>query len=402
MITKDKEYSILHEEKMKHFESEYLKKEKQQKTLEKKLSTLKKQFENKNKTIEELQQENRSLKGKIKEGCKQCSVLEAEVNKLQAQVKNMRTQYEEDVTSKQLEIEEEKTKEETLRHEVERLTLSSEEALQMQKETDIKCQHKIAEMMALMEKHKNQYDKLLEEKDAELGGLRAKEQEIAAARDLMETELSNKINEITTLKKHLQQEKEQKEKMNLKKRMQHKEVQVVFTETPKQSAKIGDIQYSASSVLIQTPLKENWKMLDNKHKFPRTSSKNSKSVITKRFSVKTPPKCENVITHPQGLEKKKRKVALEFDFHSDSSEPTDILGICGNDSSFKALYHLSHSTPITHTVNPKKLFTEGSLKSPGSVLKTPASIKKMKEVDWVAISKVDRRRKMKAAEKLFS
>ncbi|XP_075706832.1 synaptonemal complex protein 1 isoform X2 [Rhinoderma darwinii] len=207
---KDKDCSIQHEEKEKHFENEFSKKEKQQKTLENKLSTLKKQVENKNKTIEELQQENKSLKKKMKEGCKQCSVLEAEVNELQAQIENSRIQHEKVVSSKQLEIAEAKTKETSLHQEVERLKLSSDEALQTQRETDIRCQHKIVEMMALMEKHKHQYDKLLEEKDAELGGLRAKEQEISATRVLMETELSIKNNEIATLKNHLLQEKEQK------------------------------------------------------------------------------------------------------------------------------------------------------------------------------------------------
>ncbi|XP_056414334.1 synaptonemal complex protein 1 isoform X2 [Hyla sarda] len=397
---KDEEFSIHYNDKKKLFENEFLKKEKQQKTLENKLSTLKKQVENKNKTIEELQQENRSLKRKIKEGCQQCSVLEAEVNELQAQTENSRIQQERDISSMQLEIANSKTKEETLHQEVERLKLSSEEALRLQRETDIKCQHKIAEMMALMEKHKHQYDKLLEQKDAELAGLRVREQEIAAARDSL-TELSQKNNEIATLRKHLQQEKEQKEKNILKTSMQHKEVQVVITNTPIQSTKIGDMQYSASSVLKKTPLKQEGRMSDNKNTLAWSSSKN-KRVVPKTFSVKTPPKYENITAYSQDSEKKKRKVALEFDFHSDSSDPTDVLGICGNESMLKSLYHLSHSTPNTHTIHPKKIFTERSLKSPGSALKSSTSLKRMREAGWAAISKVDRRRKMKAAEKIFS
>ncbi|RMB89186.1 hypothetical protein DUI87_34448 [Hirundo rustica rustica] len=51
---------------------------------------------------------------------------------------------------------------------VEKMKLLYDEATMIQRETDIRCQHKITEMVALMEKHKNEYDKMVEEKDAEL------------------------------------------------------------------------------------------------------------------------------------------------------------------------------------------------------------------------------------------
>ncbi|XP_075120261.1 synaptonemal complex protein 1 [Leptodactylus fuscus] len=395
--TKALECSTQHEDKKKHFETEFSKKEKQQKALENKLCTLKKQVENKMKTIEELQQENKSLKKKMKQGCKQCSVLEAKVNESCDQIENLRIQHENDVSSKQLEITDAKTKEETLHKEVERLKRSSEEALQMQRETHMKCQHKITEMMALMEKHKHQYDKLLEEKDVELGGLRAKEQEMLAIR---ETELSNKNNEIATLKKHLQQEKDQKEKMSFKSSTEHKEVQTALMDNLKQPTKIGNVQ-NISSFSVKTPQMSKGRKLDNENAFPWMSSKSSKSVVPKKFSVKTPLKNENVIIQPQGSAKKKRKVALEFDFHSDSSDPTDILGIYENESMLNSIYHMSHSTPKSHITNPRKILLEASLKSPSPVRKL-STIKKMRETGWAAISKVDRRRKMKAAEKIFS
>ncbi|XP_073523224.1 synaptonemal complex protein 1 isoform X3 [Phyllobates terribilis] len=366
---KDKECSTQHEDKKKHFENEFSKKEKHQKTLENKLNTLKKQVENKNKIIEELQQENRSLKKKIKEGCKQCSVFEAEVKELHAQIEITTVHHQKIVSHMQLEVTDAKTKEENLHQEVERLKLSSEEAFQMQRENDIKCQHRIVEMMALMEKHK-------------------------------ETELSHKNKEISTLQKNLQQEKEQKEKINFKSSMQHKEVQTVFMETPLQSSKI-EYKQNSSSFSMKTPVMERGRMFDNKNAFPYTSSKSSKSGVSKTYSVKTPPKYENVTAHLQDGVKKKRKVALEFDFHSDSSDPTDILRICGNESILKSPYPVSHSTPDTHTTNPKKILTEVYLKSPGSALKT-STIKRMREIGWAAVSKVDRRRKMKAAEKIFS
>ncbi|XP_051494915.1 synaptonemal complex protein 1-like isoform X2 [Apus apus] len=78
-------------------------------------NNLKKQVENKTKCIEELQQENRVLKKKITAESKKTSIYEGKVGKMR---------------------------------------LLADEAAITQRETDIRCQHKITEMVALMEKHK--------------------------------------------------------------------------------------------------------------------------------------------------------------------------------------------------------------------------------------------------------
>ncbi|XP_069616192.1 synaptonemal complex protein 1-like isoform X2 [Ranitomeya imitator] len=93
---KDKECSTQHEDKKKHFENEFSKKEKQQKTLENKLNTLKKQVENKNKIIEELQQE---------------------VKELHAQIEITTVQHQKIVSHVQSEVTDAKTKEENLHQE---------------------------------------------------------------------------------------------------------------------------------------------------------------------------------------------------------------------------------------------------------------------------------------------
>ncbi|RMB88915.1 hypothetical protein DUI87_34681 [Hirundo rustica rustica] len=95
---------------------------------EENMKNLKKQVENKTKCIEELQQENKVLKKKITAESKKTSLYEGKVEKMK---------------------------------------LLYDEATMIQRETDIRCQHKITEMVALMEKHKNEYDKMVEEKDAE-------------------------------------------------------------------------------------------------------------------------------------------------------------------------------------------------------------------------------------------
>ncbi|RMB88929.1 hypothetical protein DUI87_34695 [Hirundo rustica rustica] len=114
---------------------------------EENMKNLKKQVENKTKCIEELQQE---------------------VNKLQLEIENMNKQHKEAVDIYQKDIETRKVNENKLHEEVEKMKLLYDEATMIQRETDIRCQHKITEMVALMEKHKNEYDKMVEEKNAEL------------------------------------------------------------------------------------------------------------------------------------------------------------------------------------------------------------------------------------------
>ncbi|RMB90048.1 hypothetical protein DUI87_33559 [Hirundo rustica rustica] len=135
---------------------------------EENMKNLKKQVENKTKCIEELQQENKVLKKKITAESKKTSLYEGKVNKLQLEIENMNKQHKEAVDIYQKDIETRKVNENKLHEEVEKMKLLYDEATMIQRETDIRCQHKITEMVALMEKHKNEYDKMVEEKDAEL------------------------------------------------------------------------------------------------------------------------------------------------------------------------------------------------------------------------------------------
>ncbi|KAJ7422411.1 hypothetical protein WISP_38086 [Willisornis vidua] len=64
---------------------------------------------------------------------------------------------------------------------VAKLRLLYEEAAMIQRETERKCQQRIQEMVALMEKHKHEYEKMAEEKDTELKVYKIKQQEQLAA-----------------------------------------------------------------------------------------------------------------------------------------------------------------------------------------------------------------------------
>ncbi|NXO24316.1 SYCP1 protein, partial [Cisticola juncidis] len=174
------------------------------------VDNLKKQVENKTKCIEELQQENKALKKKITAESKRTSLYEGKVNKLQLEVENMNKQHKEAIDIYQKDIETRKMNENRLHEEVEKMRLLYDEAAMIQRETDIRCQHKITEMVALMEKHKNEYDKMVEEKDAELKVYKIKQQKQLSSERALENELSCLKSELSSLKEQLKAEIEEK------------------------------------------------------------------------------------------------------------------------------------------------------------------------------------------------
>ncbi|NWQ71239.1 SYCP1 protein, partial [Neopipo cinnamomea] len=174
------------------------------------VNNLKKQVENKTKCIEELQQENKVLKKKITAESKKSNIYEGKVNKLQLELENTNKQHKETVDSYQKEIETKKVNENKLREEVEKLKLLYDEATMIQRETDIRCQHKIKEMVALMEKHKHEYDRVVEEKDAELKLCRIKQQEQLSSERSLASELSRLKSQLSALKEQLKAEIEEK------------------------------------------------------------------------------------------------------------------------------------------------------------------------------------------------
>ncbi|TFJ98592.1 ribonuclease-like [Platysternon megacephalum] len=402
------------EENTRNIGGEISRKEKQLKMLENKFNNLKKQVENKTKYNEELQQENKMLKKKIAAESKQSSIYEGKVNTLQLELEKINRQHKETVDSYQKEIEAKNITEEKLLEKVEKMRLKADEAVILQKEVDIRCQHKIAEMVALMEKHKHQYDKMVEEKDTELELRKTKEQEQMSVKRSLEMELSHVKSELLSLKEQLKIEIEEKEnlareaKENVvsEKEKKHKKIQTSFMETPKTSLKLASASVNSKKNVSQnfTSFREN--KLENKEMSSWTPTK---SVLVtpslKTYTVKTPPKykLERESMNPLSEEdmKKKRKVLLELDTHSDSSEHNDLLSIVSEEEMFKKLYKNCPQASRLCVMTPKKISTLSPIKSTGAALKLTA-MRKMRETGWTAVSKMDRKKKMKEAEKLFA
>nr|XP_025038277.1 synaptonemal complex protein 1 isoform X5 [Pelodiscus sinensis] len=352
------------EENARNIGSEISRKEKQLKMLENKFNNLKKQVENKTKYNEELQQENKVLKKKIAAESKQSSIYEGKVNKLQLELENVNRQHKETVESYQKEIESKNIAEEKVLEKIEKMRLMADEAVCLQKETDIRCQHKITEMVALMEKHKHQYDKMVEEKDSELELCKTKEQEQISVKKSLETELSHVKNELLSLKEQFKIEIEEKEKLIReakengvsKKEKKHKKIQTSFIETPKTSLKLASVNSEKSLSQNFTPFRE--KKLENKE-----------------LSSQTPAK--SVLGTPS------------------------LKSIVSEEEMFKKLYKNCPQASHLCVTTSKKITTPSTIKSPGAALKLTA-MRRMRETGWTAVSKIDRKKKMKEAEKLFA
>ncbi|XP_036386669.1 synaptonemal complex protein 1 [Megalops cyprinoides] len=172
-----------HEESNRSLQSELMKKDKNIRALEIKMNTLKTKMENKTKSHEEC------LK---------------EVNELKEEFKNVQALHDEELKQLHQEIETKRIVEAELHAKVQQLQLTAAEAVRSKEDIEMKCQHKISDMVALMDKHKNQYDKMVEEKDAELDERRRKEADIKAEKTSLELELS----ELKIENSHLKQELE--------------------------------------------------------------------------------------------------------------------------------------------------------------------------------------------------
>ncbi|XP_040391650.1 synaptonemal complex protein 1 isoform X5 [Cygnus olor] len=375
----------------KSIENEISRKERQLKILDNKLNNLKKQVENKTKYIEELQQENKVLKKKMTAESKKTSIYEGKVNKLQLEMENMKNQHKETVDMYKREIEAKRVTENKLLEEVEKMKLLADEATITQREMDIRCQHKITEMMALMEKHKHEYDKMVEEKDTELKLCKIKEQEQLSLKRTLESELSCLKSELSSLKEQLKVE------------IEEKKTQTHFTETPKPHLDLDCTSINVKKILSQNiPVKVN--MTESKKTSPPAPAKSPLgSRLLKTYIVKTPPvhKMQSESTNLLSEQRKKQKVLLQLDAQSDSSEHSDLLSIVSEEEMFKKLYKDYPQASQLYAMTPKKKPTTSNLKAPGSALKL-TTVRKMREAGWTAVSKMDRKRKIKEAEKLFT
>ncbi|XP_054374021.1 synaptonemal complex protein 1-like isoform X5 [Molothrus ater] len=156
---------------------------------------------------------------------------------------------------------------------------------------------------------KNEYDKMVEEKDAELKVYKMKQQKQFSSARALENELSSLKSELASIREQLKAEIEEKE--NLVKEHSH--------------SMIPESEKKHKTYAIKTP------PMDKMHSGRSTNLPSEQS------------------------SRKRQKVLVQLDTQSDSSEHTDLLSIVLEEEMFKNLYKDFPQASRLHSPAPKKL-----------------------------------------------
>ncbi|KAG8007609.1 Synaptonemal complex protein 1 [Nibea albiflora] len=231
---------------------------------------------------------------------------------------------------------------------VQKLRLTAADAIKSKEDTELKCQRKIADMVALMEKYKSQYDRMAEEKDVEHDENKKKVMEAIDCQRSLELDLSKQRVDNVQLKQQLTTEVTEKVCPSLN----------LFI--------LGFLLTRVETVCsLNTCFKENLQkeLTDLKKEMTSLKMTQLSAVKSKQsYRIKTPPPSQ---TAHWG------ESTIELDPKSDSSDQTDLFIKC----------------PVTH-------------KSPGNSLKL-AAIKRMRDAGWTAVIGCDKKKK-KTIEKIFA
>ncbi|XP_016334831.1 synaptonemal complex protein 1-like, partial [Sinocyclocheilus anshuiensis] len=253
-------------------------------------------------------------------------------------------------------------------------------------------------MVALMERHKHEYDKMVEEKDAELSEKRMREAEVSASKASLELELSHLQVENEELRQQL--EKLKGEKMALRTPVSSLEkdtLQQANEIKPKKGrnkiskTQKADITKKAVYELLNEDENEASRNASytpagtvNKDLHTPLWSKTTKTTPQiKSFRIRTPPTPEITGSWKENI--------LKLDPKSDNSDSNDILSF--SPRPVKSKKPMQPKEADTGSLDMfKKLQSSFPCKSPGTVLKL-AAIKRMRDAGWTTVSNSDKKKK---------
>ncbi|XP_058635018.1 synaptonemal complex protein 1-like isoform X2 [Onychostoma macrolepis] len=359
---------------------ELLLKDKQIKALESKLTNTKTKLETKTKAHEEC------LK---------------EIIKLKEDSDSIKKRHKEELQKISSDLEEKSTSEVQVNLEVQKLKQTAMEALKSKDDTEIKCQQKISDMVALMERHKHEYDKMVEEKDTELSEKRMREAEVSASKASLELELSHLQVENEELRQQL--EKLKGEKMALRTPVSSLEkdtLQQANEIKPKKGRnKISKTQKAnITKKAMYELLNENENEASGNASYTPAGTVNE-DLHTPLWSKTTPQIKSFRIRTPPEITGSWKENILKLDPKSDNSDSNDILSF--SPRPVKSKKPMKPKEADTGSLDMfKKVQSSFPCKSPGTVLKL-AAIKRMRDAGWTIVSNSDKKKK-KVTDKIFA
>ncbi|XP_059911119.1 synaptonemal complex protein 1 [Gadus macrocephalus] len=429
--TADLENQLLQSDE--NLQDKITKKEKQYKVMEAKLCNLKAKFEAKSKTQEERNTENKTLKKQMAKEIERCGHLEDKINHLKEECEHMKRENEGERKRLLEELDVKTTMAAELENEVQILKLTASEVTKNKEDLELKCQHKIADMVALMEKHKNQYDEMVKEKDAELEETKNTQKEAFARKSSLELELfQNKI-ENDDLKNNLKKAMKETVRavavcfisaISICNPISHefyfilviviflfcspvpKEnvdiLKETFPKTKSAGCKNNNGGFSTANIQESNRKTPSWNTIQISGRTPKHQDISKEIIKTpswstgtvsrigatpkiKSYRIRTPPSLENSAPWGRGT--------LELDPKSDSSEPNDLMTFADEPEP-----RFSAKQRKGHTLKTNK--SPAVYKSPGNSLKM-AAIKRMRDAGWITVASSDEKKK-KVDQKIFA
>ncbi|XP_068568592.1 synaptonemal complex protein 1 isoform X2 [Cebidichthys violaceus] len=387
----------------------YQETETMQKKIEENCEHLREEITEKDNRIKSVETKNKILQKQIaKENAKSCQ-LEIVINSLQEESQSLKRQNEDDHQNMLKALEFKSSFAAELENELQKLRLTAVEAVKNKEDTEVKCQHKIADMVALMEKHKSQYDRMVEEKDAELDENKKKEMQAVASRKSLELDFTKHKAHNDQLKQQLkteitEKETVQKELINLKKVIASTRVTQLSEARTKQSPASDYKQRRCYKTPKDSSPKRHMRTPSYSREEGRAASK--KKAETHNEDVKAPRsfasgvggtsniKSYRIRTPPSAVKAERwGKSTIELDFKSDSSDQSDLL-------IFASAPAPTFSAPQCKGDIFRKIQSPVTLKPPGNSLKI-AAMKRMRDAGWTAVTGCDKKKRM-TNEKIFA
>uniref|UniRef100_A0A3B4FDG3 Synaptonemal complex protein 1 n=1 Tax=Pundamilia nyererei TaxID=303518 RepID=A0A3B4FDG3_9CICH len=327
--------------------------------------------------------QNKMLKKQMAQEIAKSSDLETTINSLQNESQNLKQLKGEEHEKLLKALESKSTFAAELEKEVQKLRITAAEAIKNKEATELKCQHKIGDMVTLMEKHKSQYDRMVQEKDAELEEKKKNEMEATAREKSLELDLSKHKSENERLKNELKAETREK-------------VYPTLNQLPLDGIlSASNYKQGKSSEVPKKNSSKSHTFDFFKAKKTSSYSKDGQSLCINSEDMKTPRSLTNHIagttkiksyrirTPPSEQSAQWGKSAIELDPKSDSSDQNDLLV----NSQCKLHILKKNQSPLIH-------------KSPGNSLKL-AAMKRMRDAGWTAVTGCDKKKK-KTNEKIFA
>ncbi|KAJ0068660.1 hypothetical protein NL108_010341 [Boleophthalmus pectinirostris] len=399
------------------------------KNLEENGENLLDEISKKERRIRVIEAKNKSLKKQVAKQTSKSSELQNAISNLQEENQSIKNVHEKERQKLLEDLQNKSAVARELEIEVKKLRSETEEAIRCQEDAELKCQNKITDMVTLMEKHKSQYDRMVEEKETELQANKEKEMKAVAHGKTLKQELSKQKKENDSLKKELKEhikEKEdlQKELFNLKNEKRNTQTlddskqklpindnkKEEESKTPVESLiKLYRFDFSKARKMVSLN-KDEWgaavektstqvpeitsvqtscqttprsmSIHSNNVKTPKSNASRSASKI-KSYRIRTPPSTENKSAWEKGT--------IELDPKSDSSNQ-DLLMFANTSAPVVLAAHSSD--------NLFKSQSPLNLKSPKNHLKL-AAMKRMRDAGWTAVTGDDKKKK-RTIEKIFA